>query len=162
MSSQGRHHGRTATDGGDYNYGSGNGGDNIPAPLLGGKADFNADFASQFQSGKRGTTGRSSTRDEATQPILQGNEDYYDASTPMKGARPNSVQARSKTTGAAPSSAAKIPRKTAKFFGMGMGGGNNSAVEEQILSHEEKSAEYKAPITIGKRKIAVWPYDDYH
>lgn len=145
--------------------------DDVPAPLLGGRSDFNADFSSQFNNNRN----QPRVRDEAKQPILL-NADQHDDTA---GKRPSAIGSRSKTTGnnsfatTNPIAASKASKKSS-FFGLksvnmassGTAGKSDPYYSEsnkrgEVINHEEKN-NATAPICIGRRKIAVWPYDDYH
>ena len=155
--------------------------DDFPSSTVGSASDFNADFPSQFNTNNH-RRGNSALKDEHKQPIIHGMdygvEDYTNTSGGNR--RPNAVTSRSKTIGSNPStqSSATKQRKSTTFFGIKTGLSNSQKEDKNILiSHSVQSKddggynngnegklllERTAPICIGRRKIAVWPYDDYH
>lgn len=154
-----RSHIRSGTDyDGNHHHYSSSGNDD---DLFGNKTDFKADFNSQFSNNNNAGRKGAKFKDEDQRPMLGGDD---------MTKRPSAVGIRSKTTGAfasgtAPGSAAKLNRKT-NFFGLKTGVETaNNAID---YGPEEKNSNsivesYKTtPVTIGRRKIAVWPYDDYH
>ena len=94
---------------------------------------------------------------------------------PIPKRRPKIV-ARAKTTGTdiLPPSAGAATEKRRGFFGLGGGGGGGgggkgrSVSTDGVLSGDGKEEEYFYEVErsktcmVGKRRLAVWPYDDYH
>lgn len=122
------------------------------------------DFSQVKTRRERAKQAKENAKDEAEKPLVAN----MDSNGAMEGAaalsaesitgkkvkRPNLVTARAKTTG----TDLMAGQRKKNFFGFGKDA--NIAETEPVIY--ETAAIDTAPISIGAKTIAVWPYDDYH
>jgi hypothetical protein len=115
--------------------------------------DFDVDFTQVQKRRERAKAAKEAGKDEAEKSLV-ANMDAEDQPEKAKVKRPNILQQRAKTTGT------DIPvtasTKTRRLFGF-----KGAIAEEEQVEYEE-TVQPTGPLQIGKKKIAVWPYDDYH
>jgi len=132
--------------------------------------DFDVDFNKVAARRQRARAAKENAKDDAVKPILPGiDADDGDGtglqqqgiqSSDGQRRRPNIIAHRSKTTGDVPSSAQQQQQQQRRgFFGFSK---NKDVAVDAAASAEETVEELRGPFAVGKRRLSVWPYDDYH
>jgi len=137
-------------------------GEGADAAAAAAKAPFDDfDFSTTKKRRERAKQAKENAKEEAEKPLV-ANMDAEGGvpsseSSGKKIKRPNIVRARAKTTGTDVKQGAHSRTKT--FFGFG----GKDAIQEELddVIYEDTLMDMQS-ITIGSRKVAVWPYDDYH
>jgi hypothetical protein len=147
-----------------------------PAPSSSNPFDFgDVDFSKVQKRRERARAEKESQKEEAAKPILQG-MDVTDivptvldsktaaaiaaARTVSGSSKPAAAHARSKTVGA---EAAFTTGKNAVVSGlMGAFGQTRVEVVDPTFDNLVSAQDRRLSIQAGHKKLAVWPYDDYH
>lgn len=124
------------------------------------------DFSQVKTRRERAKQAKENAKDEAEKPLVANmdgglhDSDHAYSMSDVPGAlgkkvkRPNIVSARAKTAGA---DVVPVGQRKKNFFGFG-----KDAIAETEPVIYEKATIDTAPITVGAKTLAVWPYDDYH
>ena len=137
-------------------------GEGADAAAAAAKAPFDDfDFSTTKKRRERAKQAKENAKEEAEKPLVANMDAEGGAPsseiTGKKIKRPNIVKARAKTTGT--DHAKQGHSRTKTFFGFG----GKEAIQEEMddVIYEDTFMDMQS-ITIGSRKVAVWPYDDYH
>jgi len=145
--------------------------------------DFDVDFSQVQKRRERARAAKESLKEQAAKPILTGmdatddhssstanNEDAFGASpattttaSAMRSSIAKPVHHRAKTMGSEPtgnSNSRRLNAVTSSLLGA-FGQARTEAVDP-TFENLVNASERKASLLVGRQKLAVWPYDDYH